>query len=81
MKLNKNLLVVPVVLGMALSMVNCKNEPKKEETAVVAEMPEATITKSDFGMTPDSIAVENTALLTQMGWKLISSRMAVSLPA
>ena len=58
MKLNKNLLVVPVVLGMALSMVNCKNEPKKEETAVVAEMPEATITKSDFGMTPDSIAVE-----------------------
>ena len=70
MKLNRNLLVVPVVLGMALSMVNCKNEPKKEETAVVAEMPEASITKSDFGMTPDSIAVEKYSLVNVNGMEV-----------
>ena len=70
MKLNRNLLVVPVVLGMALSMVNCKNEPKKEETVVVAEMPEASITKSDFGMTPDSIAVEKYSLVNANGMEV-----------
>ncbi|RXG29109.1 aldose epimerase family protein [Leeuwenhoekiella marinoflava] len=70
MKLNRNLLVVPVVLGMALSMVNCKNEPKKEESAVVAEMPEATITKSDFGMTPDSVAVEKYKLVNANGMEV-----------
>tara|TARA_R110000751_G_scaffold226549_1_gene328467 strand:- start:764 stop:1945 length:1182 start_codon:yes stop_codon:yes gene_type:complete len=70
MKLNRNFLVVPVLLGMAFSLVNCKNKPKKEETVVLKEMTQATITKSDFGMTSDSIAVEKYSLVNANGMEV-----------
>lgn len=70
MKIIKNLLVVPVILGMTLTLVNCKNEPKKEETAVVAEMPEASITKTDFGKFQDSISVDKYKLVNANGMEV-----------
>ena len=63
-------MVVPVILGMALTTVNCKNETKKDETPIVEEMPEATITKSDFGMFQDSIPVSKYALVNANGMEV-----------
>ncbi|MAW94864.1 MULTISPECIES: aldose epimerase family protein [unclassified Leeuwenhoekiella] len=70
MNVIKKLMVVPVVLGMAFTAVNCKNETKKDETAVVEEMPQASITKSDFGMFQDSIPVEKYALVNANGMEV-----------
>ena len=70
MNLTKKLIVVPVILGMALTTVNCKNETKKDETPIVEEMPEATITKSDFGMFQDSIPVSKYALVNANGMEV-----------
>ncbi|MCC4211134.1 aldose epimerase family protein [Leeuwenhoekiella parthenopeia] len=70
MNIIKRLLVVPVVLGIAFTAVNCKNETKKDETAVVEEMPEASITKSDFGMFQDSIPVAKYALVNANGMQV-----------
>ncbi len=70
MNVTKKLMVIPVVLGMALTAVNCKNETKKEETPIVEEMPEATITKSDFGMFQDSIPVSKYALVNANGMEV-----------
>lgn len=70
MNVTKKLMVIPVVLGMALTAVNCKNETKKDETPIVEEMPEATITKSDFGMFQDSIPVSKYALVNANGMEV-----------
>ncbi len=70
MNVTKKLMVIPVVLGMALTAVNCKNETKKEETPIVEEMPEATITKSNFGMFQDSIPVSKYALVNANGMEV-----------
>ena len=70
MKLNRKFLAVPVVLGMAFTLVHCKNEPKKEPEVVVEDMPEATITKSDFGMFQDSIPVAKYALVNANGMEV-----------
>ncbi|MFI8377969.1 aldose epimerase family protein [Leeuwenhoekiella sp. NPDC079379] len=69
MKIYKNFLVGPVVLAMTLSLVNCKNNTKKEETAVVAEMPKASITKTDFGKL-DSITVDKYKLVNVNGMEV-----------
>ena len=63
-------MVVPVILGMAITTVNCKNETKKDQTPIVEEMPEATITKSDFGMFQDSIPVSKYALVNANGMEV-----------